>query len=60
MIDLTESLANAGIGFVVSWAATYWILGYSAGQSVGVTLLFFGLSFARAYALRALFRRMSR
>lgn len=56
-IDAIEALANAGIGLVVSWAATFWVLGYSATGSIAVTLMFFGLSFARAWALRALFRR---
>ena len=56
--DLAESLLNAGIGLVVSWAATFFVLGYSAAGSAGVTLMFFTLSFARAYALRAIFRRM--
>lgn len=56
-IDAIEALANAGFGLVVSWAATFWVLGYSATGSIAVTLMFFGLSFARAWALRALFRR---
>ena len=55
--DLTESLANAGIGLLVSWLATWLVLGYSPLSSIGVTLMFFGLSFGRAYALRAWFRR---
>jgi hypothetical protein len=57
-LDAIEALTNAGVGLVVSWAATFWVLGYSAAQSVGITLMFFGLSFARAWALRALFRRL--
>ncbi len=57
-LDLIESLANAGIGLLVSWAATWLILGYSPAQAIGVTALFFGLSFTRAYALRAVFRRL--
>jgi hypothetical protein len=27
--DLTEALANAFVGLVVSWAATWLVLGYS-------------------------------
>jgi hypothetical protein len=57
-LDAIESLSNAGIGLVISWLATFYILGYSAAGSAGVTLLFFTLSFVRAYALRALFRRI--
>ena len=64
MIDATEALTNAAIGLLVSWAATYWLLpplfgiAPSAGQSAGITGLFFCMSFARAWILRALFRRM--
>jgi len=56
-IDVLEALSNAAIGFVISWAATFWILGYSAGGSILVTAMFFALSFSRAYILRRLFRR---
>lgn len=52
-----EALANATIGLIVSWAATFFILGYSASGSAAVTGMFFVLSFARSYALRLLFRR---
>ena len=58
-MDALESLANASIGLLVSWLATWLVLGYSASASVGVTLLFFGLSFTRAYVLRSIFRRLS-
>ena len=58
MIDATEALANAIVGLVVSWAATFFVLGYSAAGSVAVTAMFFCLSFVRAWALRALFRRL--
>lgn len=54
-----ESLANAIIGLCVSWAATHFVLGYTATASLGVTLMFFCLSFARSYALRHLFRRIA-
>ena len=33
-LDLAESLINAGLGLVVSWAATWLILGYSPAQSL--------------------------
>lgn len=51
-----EAAANAVIGAVVSWAATWAVLGYSPAQSIGVTLMFFGLSFGRSYLLRVYFR----
>lgn len=54
---MTEALANAAIGLLVSWAATWFVLGYSPAQSIAVTMMFFGLSFARSYALRLYFRR---
>ncbi len=54
---MTEALANAAIGLLVSWAATWFILGYSPAQSIMVTAMFFGLSFARSYALRLYSRR---
>ena len=59
MIDTLESLANSGIGLVVSWLATWFVLGYSASASVGVTLMFFGLSFTRSRILRCIFRRLA-
>lgn len=56
--DAAEALCNAGLGLVVSWLATLFVLGYGPGQSAAITAMFFGLSFARAWMLRALFRRM--
>lgn len=58
-MDAIEALTNAGVGLVVSWAATFFVLGYSAAGSAAVTMMFFSLSFARAWALRAIFRRMA-
>ena len=57
-LDLTESLCNAGIGLVVSWSATWLVLGYTADQSIAVTLMFFALSFVRTFVLRSIFRRL--
>jgi len=54
--DAAEALANAVVGFAISWAATFWILGYSAASSIAVTGMFFALSFARSFALRRVFR----
>ena len=55
--DATEALCNAVIGFAVSWLATFLVLGYSPAGSLAITGMFFGLSFGRAWAIRALFRR---
>ena len=55
-----ESLCNAAIGLMVSWAATRFILGYDAGQSAAITAMFFGLSFARSYVLRLIFGRLAK
>jgi hypothetical protein len=56
-MDTIEALCNATIGLIVSWAATFFVLGYSATGSVAVTALFFALSFTRSWAIRAAFRR---
>ena len=52
-----EALVNAAVGLVVSWCATFFVLGYSATGSAAVTGMFFALSFARAWAIREAFRR---
>ncbi len=52
-----EALCNATIGLLVSWAATFFVLGYSATGSLAVTAMFFTLSFTRSYVLRLVFRR---
>lgn len=54
-----EAFANAGIGLVVSWAATVFVLGYQPAQAAGVTAMFFVLSFARSFVLREIFRRIA-
>lgn len=64
MTDAFEALANAVIGFCVSCAATvfllpFWGLHPSAAAGFGVTAMFFVLSFARAYVLRRVFRRLA-
>ena len=55
-LDAIEALCNAGIGLVVSWTATWLVLGYGPGASAGVTGMFFGLSFTRAWIIRGIFR----
>lgn len=57
MTDAAEAMTNAVIGLLVSWAATYFVLGYSPAQSLAITAMFFGLSFTRSWAIRAAFRR---
>jgi hypothetical protein len=65
VMDTLESFANASIGILVSWAATFyampWLFGIapSAGQSAGIVALFFCISFIRARLLRAIFRRLA-
>ena len=55
-MDAVEALANAAIGLIVSWLATWLVLGYSPASSAGVTAMFFGLSFTRAWVIRGIFR----
>jgi len=57
--DAAEALANAIVGLLVSWAATSFILGYSASESAAITGMFFGLSFGRAYLIRRIFRAIN-
>lgn len=57
-MDALEAFANAGIGLVVSWTATWLVLGYSPASSAAVTGMFFGLSFTRAWLIRAIFREL--
>ena len=54
-----EAFANASVGFAVSWAATFFVLGYEPQEAVAVTLMFFALSFARSYILRRFFAWLS-
>lgn len=54
-----EALCNAAIGLLVSWAATFFVLGYSATGSLAVTAMFFAISFTRSYLLRLVFRRLA-
>ena len=58
-MDAIEALCNAAIGLIVSWLATWLVLGYSAASSMGITAMFFGLSFTRSWILRAIFRRLA-
>lgn len=63
-LDATEAVTNAVVGLAVSVAAVHalWpLFGWpvTAGQSIGVSALFFALSTLRAFALRRLFRRLA-
>lgn len=58
-MDALEAATNAILGLLVSWAATLWVLGYSPAQSAAITAMFFGLSFTRAWIVRAAFRRFA-
>jgi len=58
-MDSIEAFTNSAIGFVVSWAATALVLGYTATQSIAITAMFFVLSFTRGYIVRRIFRRLS-
>jgi len=55
-----EAFCNAGIGLVVSWCATLFVLGYTPAASAAVTLMFFALSFTRTYVLRRIFAGLAR
>ena len=59
MSDATEALANAVVGTIISWAATWAVLGYSPAESIAITAMVFGLSFTRAYILRRIFRKIA-
>lgn len=58
MTDATEAFANAAIGLIVSWLATWLLLGFTPSQSIAITAMFFGLSFTRAWIIRRIFRGM--
>lgn len=55
-MDALEALSNAVLGAVLSVLITWLILGFTPVQSTGITAMFFGVSTARSYALRRLFR----
>ena len=58
-IDMAEAWANAVVGAGISVALTWLWLGFTAGQSVGITAVFFVVSTARAYVLRRVFRKLA-
>lgn len=63
MISMIEALTNAAVGLAVSWMATFYLLPIffnispTATQSIGITAMFFGLSFLRSWVIREAFRK---
>lgn len=55
--SVVEALANAVLGLCISWAATFFVLGYSPIGSAAVTAMFFVLSFVRSLIVRVIFKR---
>lgn len=63
-MDAVESLTNAVVGYLVSAAATYWLLplwGFHPPVSVslGISAMFFAVSTVRSFALRRIFRSLA-
>jgi hypothetical protein len=63
-MSAVEAAANAAIGLLVSWTATYLLFpiwGFAPSPSVAaeITLTFFLLSFLRSWALREVFKWMT-
>lgn len=61
--SFVEVNASTAVGFVVSWAATPWILlwfGYEAGaaKSFGIVVVYTALSMARGWVMRRVFNRI--
>lgn len=62
-LSLFESVTNACIGLMVSWAFTYFCLPLfginpGAAQALVITLCYFVLSLGRGYVLRRAFARL--
>lgn len=61
--SFVEVNASTAVGFVISWAATPWILlafGYQAGagKSFGITAVYTAISLARGWVMRRIFNRL--
>lgn len=57
-----EAFTNAAIGLAASWLVTFyalplWGMTPSASASLGITAMYFCVSFARAYFIREAFRK---
>lgn len=63
-LSALEALCNSIIGLAVSWAITFyalplWGLAPSASASIGITGMYFVISFVRGWAIREAFRRFA-
>lgn len=58
-LSLAEAITNAAIGLIVSWSITWAVLGFTPAESIGITLMFFCASTARAFVVREVFRRFT-
>ncbi len=60
-----EVITNLGVGIVVSWILTYWVLPWgwglepAVGQAVEITVMYTIASLVRSYGLRRAFERGS-
>lgn len=59
-LSALEAVANVCVGLGIGYALNLWLLGLSATQAGGVSLLYTALSLARSYTLRRLFTRWVR
>ena len=63
LMSLIEAWANVFVGYWVSVAANYVVLPWfgfhvSAGQAIGIGVIFTAISLVRSYLLRRCFNRM--
>ena len=63
LMSLIEAWANVFVGYWVSVAANYVVLPWfgfhvSAGQAIGIGVIFTAISLVRSYLLRRWFNRM--
>lgn len=63
LMSLIEAWANVFVGYWVSVAANYIVLPWfgfhvSAGQAIGIGVIFTAISLVRSYLLRRCFNRM--
>jgi len=56
MTDALEASANVAIGCLINWSVLYGVYGQPI-TATGVMLAMIGLTWARSYALRKVFRR---
>ena len=63
LMSFIEAWANVFVGYLVSVAANYIVLPWfgfhvSAGQAIGIGVIFTAISLVRSYLLRRCFNRM--